>query len=213
MMNGKTVFSLGVALLMLAGCGSAREESGGNGTAPGETSLAGARIGGPFTLVDQDGKPRGWDDFQGKYRLVYFGYTYCPDVCPVDLQRIAQGYALFEKRSPERAAKVQPIFITVDPERDTPEVVGTYVSAFHPKLVGLTGTPEQIAAVARQFAVVYSKETPEGSSDYLVGHSRTPFLFGPDGAPLVMMPVDDPSTEATEGTAEDIAASLDRWVK
>lgn len=211
MMNRLIKTALGGALLALSACGGS---PAGQDSAPRKGNLVGARIGGPFTLTDQDGAKRSWSDFDGKYRLVYFGYTYCPDVCPVDLQRIAQGYRLFEKQAPERAAKVQPIFITLDPERDTPEVVKNYVSAFHPKMIGLTGTPDEIAAVAKQFVVVYAKEKPRGSTDYLVSHSRTPYLFGPAGAPIELIPVDDPATpDVDEGSAEQVAGTLDRWVK
>ncbi|RXR25962.1 SCO family protein [Sphingobium fluviale] len=199
--------------LLLAGC---NPPDGGSNTmtaAPAETDLRGASIGGPFTLTDQDGKPRSWTDFKGQYRIVYFGYIYCPDVCPVDLQRIAQGLKLFEQKAPERAAKVQPIFISVDPERDTPETMKTYVAAFHPRLIGLTGTPDQIAAVAKQYVTVYSKVEQKGTSGYLISHTRTPALFSPDGAPLVMLPVDDTTTSQAEGTPQQIADGLDRWVK
>jgi len=213
-MNGIRIAALCVALT-LAGCGPARD--GGNtaqADAQSNGSLAGAAIGGPFTLTDQDGKKRSWSDFNGRYRLIYFGYTYCPDVCPIDLQRIAQGLRLFEKQSPDRAAKIQPIFVSVDPERDTPAVVKTYVSAFHPRLIGLTGTPEETAAVAKKFVVVYSKEQPKGSTDYIVSHSRTPYLFGPKGEPIALVPVDDPSTpDVDEGSAQAVAKALDRWVK
>ncbi|HKY81147.1 MAG TPA: SCO family protein, partial [Sphingobium sp.] len=165
--------------LLLAACnmGTGNESSSGTQSRPGD--LHGARIGASFTLTDQQGNKVRWDDFKGKYRLVYFGYTYCPDVCPVDLQRIMQAYSLFEKADPARAAKVQPIFITVDPERDTPSVLKTYVAAFHPRLVGLTGTPAEIAQVEKDFVVISSKEEAKGGSDYLVSHSRTPYLFGP----------------------------------
>src|SRR3546814_8872622 len=94
---------------------------------------------------DLDGRKVSYSDFDGKYRMLYFGYSYCPDVCPLDLQKLMQGYRLFEKQDPARAAKVQPIFITIDPQRDTPQVLKNYVSAFHPKLIGLTGTPDEIA--------------------------------------------------------------------
>ena len=97
---------------------------------PSEPPLAGAAIGGPFTLVDRPAGPVRWSDFDGKYRIVYFGYTFCPDVCPIDVQRMMQGFARFEKAEPALAAQVQPIFITIDPARDTPAVVGEFTAAF-----------------------------------------------------------------------------------
>lgn len=194
---------------MLAGCGPAQQ---GNTAASEQPPLAGARIGGAFTLTDQDGKSVRWDDFKGKYRIVYFGYSYCPDVCPVDLQRIMQGYRLLEKKAPAKVAKIVPIFISVDPERDTPAVLKTYVSAFDPRLIGLTGTSEQIAAAAKTFVVVYGKEGT--GKDYLVSHTRTPYLFGPAGDPIALLPVDDPTTaDKPEGSPQDIADTLDRWVQ
>jgi len=189
---------------------------GGGGESGGSSSgeLVGARIGGDFTLVDQDGKPARWADYAGKYRLVYFGYTYCPDVCPVDLQKIMAGYRTFEKVAPEKAAKLQPIFISIDPERDTPAVIKAYVAAFHPKLIGLTGTEAQIEAVKRDFAVVSAKEGDEkATKDYLVSHSRTPYLFGPDGKPIALVPVDDPGTPQDDGTPQAVEAFLVKWVK
>ena len=213
MMNRTAFPAALLGALFLSACNAPGEGSNTTTAAPAETDLRGASIGGPFTLTDQDGKPRAWADFKGQYRIVYFGYTYCPDVCPLDLQRVAQGLKLFEKKAPERAAKVQPIFITVDPERDTPDVMKTYIAAFHPRLIGLTGTPDQIAAVAKRFVTVYSKEQQKGAAGYLVSHTRTPALFGPDGAPLVMLPIDDSASPQAEGTPEQIADALDRWVK
>lgn len=173
---------------------------------PAETPpLQGASMGGPFTLTNQDGRPTSDTDFDGRYRLVYFGFTYCPDVCPVDLQLIGQGLRQLEKSDPEVAAKVQPLFISVDPERDTPPVLKQYVSAFHPRLVGLTGTPEQIADVAKRYGVYYMKEEADGASDYLVNHSRVALLFGPKGEPIAIIPHDK--------GAEAVAGELRRWVK
>lgn len=173
---------------------------------PAETPpLQGASMGGPFTLTNQDGRPTSDTDFAGRYRLVYFGFTYCPDVCPVDLQLIGQGLRQLEKSDPEVAAKVQPLFISVDPERDTPPVLKQYVSAFHPRLVGLTGTPEQIADVAKRYGVYYMKEEADGASDYLVNHSRVALLFGPKGEPIAIIPHDK--------GAEAVAGELRRWVK
>jgi protein SCO1 len=206
----KALISLMSSLLLALGACS----SGGDQSPFEQGALAGARIGAPFTLTDQDGKRVTWDSFKGKYRLVYFGYTYCPDVCPVDLQRIMQAYGKFEKQSPALAAKLQPIFITVDPERDTPPVLKNYATAFSPRLIGLTGTPDEIAKVAKDFVVIYSKADEKGANDYLVSHSRTPYLFDPDGKPIALVPVDDPGTkDVDEGSPDAVLAALDHWVK
>ena len=167
--------------------------------------LEGARIGGPFTLTNQDGQRVSSDQFDGQYRLVYFGYTYCPDICPVDLQQIGLAMKQLEESDPEVAKRVQPIFITTDPERDTPAVMKEYVAAFHPRLIGLTGTPEEIAAVSKSFGVYALKQENEGSSEYLVNHSRLAMLFGPKGEPIALLPHED--------GANAIAAELKKWVK
>lgn len=206
-----------LALLpLIAALAACQPGNGGGGEGGGSPAgeLAGARIGGDFTLVDQDGKPARWSDYAGKYRLVYFGYTYCPDVCPVDLQKIMAGYRAFEKAAPDKAAKIQPIFISVDPARDTPAVIKPYVAAFHPKLIGLTGTDAQIEKVKQDFAVVSAKEGDEkATKDYLVSHSRTPYLFGPDGKPIALVPVDDPGTPQDDGGPQAVEAFLAKWVK
>jgi len=186
--------------LALAGCGSEQQSAAGSERPP----LEGAAIGGPFTLVDKDGKSVTWNDFKGKYRIVYFGYTFCPDACPLDMQQLMKGFAQFEKASSERAAKVQPIFITIDPQRDTPEVIGQWTAAFSPRLVGLTGTPEQVAVAAKAFAAYYAKGN-ETSGGYLMDHSRIAYLMDPDGKPLAMLPVDKGS--------DAVAAELEKWVK
>ncbi|MFZ3484344.1 SCO family protein [Sphingomonas sp. 3-13AW] len=185
--------------LLLAACGGAQQDAGK------EPPLAGARIGGAFALTDGAGRTVRDTDFAGKYRVVYFGYTYCPDVCPVDLQKIAAGLKAFEGTHPELAAKVVPIFVTVDPERDTPEVVGRYVTAFHPRMVGLTGTPQAIAEVARAYAVPFAKRQDPGSTEYLMDHGTQAYLMGPDGKPIALLPTDqDPQA---------IAHELERWVR
>ena len=216
MNKARMLFTL-PCLALLAACNMGAGGNASSGASSGDSvqgELAGARIGAPFTLTDQDGKPARWDDYKGQYRIVYFGYTYCPDVCPVDLQRIMQAFAQFEKAAPERAAKVQPILISVDPARDTPAVLKTYVAAFHPRLIGLTGTPDQIAKVAKDFVVIYNSEKVAGASDYLVGHSRTPYLFEPDGKPVALVPVDDPGTpDVDEGAPDKVLAFLQKWIK
>ena len=115
-MNKAISFAVLPALAVLSACNMG---PGGDASSP-QGDLVGARIGGPFTLTDQDGKTRHWDDFKGQYRLIYFGYTYCPDICPTDLNQIMQGFARFEKANPALAAKVQPMLISVDPGRVKP---------------------------------------------------------------------------------------------
>lgn len=166
--------------------------------------LAGAAIGGPFTLVDKAGKDVRWTDFAGKYRIVYFGYTFCPDVCPLDVQAMMQGYGAFEKTDPERAARVQPIFITIDPARDTPDKIGEFAAAFSPRLLGLTGSAAQVDVAAKAFAVYYARGA-QTSGGYLMDHSRIAFLMGPEGQPIAMLPVDK--------GGKAVAAELATWVK
>jgi protein SCO1 len=167
--------------------------------------LAGAAIGGPFSLTDQNGRRVSDSDFAGKYRLVYFGFTYCPDVCPVDLQVAGQGLRQLEKSDPQVAAKVQPIFISVDPARDRPAVIKPFVEAFHPRLIGLTGTEAEIKDVAKRYGVYFSKQEPSASGDYLVDHSRSLLLFGPDGKPIAIVP--------HEKGPGGVADELRRWVR
>jgi protein SCO1 len=178
-----------------------------------DAPLAGARIGGPFTLTDQDGKKRSFDEFKGKFRIVYFGYTMCPDICTPDMQHLMAGLTEFEKAHPALAGKVQPIFITVDPARDTAAVLKQFVGAFHPRLIGLNGTEEEIAAAAKSFAVYYQKVDGSAPDAYLMSHSQTPYLMDADGKPLAILPADQPNTGANEGTPEMVAAELAKWVR
>jgi protein SCO1 len=167
--------------------------------------LKGAAIGGPFALVDQDGRRVSDRDYAGRYRIVYFGYTHCPDVCPTDLAVLGQALARFDKDDPARAARVQPLFISVDPDRDTPAVLRQYVASFHPRLKGLTGSPAQIAAVAREYAASYSKGPVQPGGGYAMGHSRQMLLMGPAGGPIALLPADQ-GVEATVG-------ALEQWVR
>lgn len=178
-----------------------------------DAPLSGAKIGGPFTLTDQNGKERSFDQDNGKYRIVYFGYTSCPDICTPDMQQLMAGLTLFEKAHPNLAGKIQPLFITVDPKRDTPDKLKQFVEAFHPQLVGLTGTEAQIAAAAKSFAVYYQKVEGSAPDAYLMSHSQTPYLMGPDGKPLAILPADTPNTEPNEGKPELVTAELAKWVR
>lgn len=150
------------------------ENDSGSGDAPAARSL----VGGPFSLLNQDGERVTEADFRGSYFLVYFGYTYCPDVCPVDLQSMSAALDIIEA---DTLARIEPAFITIDPERDTVEVVNKYVSLFHPKLTGMTGTVEEIDAVASAYRVYARKVETESDSDYLVDHSAIVYLMDPDG--------------------------------
>jgi len=138
-----------------------------------------AAVGGPFSLIDHNGKRVTDKDFRGRYMLVYFGYTFCPDVCPQGLQVIS---AALDKIGP-KAKRVAPIFITVDPERDTLEYLKPYIESFHPSFVGLTGTSAEIGEVARAYRVYYKLQKEDATStDYLVDHTSIVYLMDPDGA-------------------------------
>lgn len=192
--------ALAAALLSLAGCGGA----GSADNASVEAPLTGARIGGPFTLTNQDGERVSNQDFAGRYRVMYFGYTYCPDICPMDAQRIGAAMRQLEKSDPAIAEQIVPVFVSVDPERDNPEALKAFVSNFHPRMVGLTGTPEEIAEVARNYAVYYARVPSEGTSGYLVDHQQIAYLMGPEGEPIALLPV--------EQSPEAIVAEIKRWV-
>jgi protein SCO1/2 len=187
--------------LLLIACSSSSGNSSGSDETP---PLAGATIGGPFTLTDSTGKTVHWSDFDGKYRIVYFGYTYCPDVCPLDMQHLMQGFAIYKKKHPDLAAQIVPMFISVDPERDTPKVVGQFTHAFSDDLLGLTGTPEEIAQAAKEFAIYYEKGKVNSEGGYLVNHSTQAYLMGRKGQPIALVPVDkDPPA---------VAEALEKWV-
>ncbi len=132
-------------------------------------------IGGAFTLVDHNRKTVTDIDFRGRYMLVFFGYTFCPDACPTALQTVTEAMDLLGAQ----ATKVQPIFISVDPERDTPETLKSFVANFHPRMIGLTGSPEQVAAAAKVYRVYFAKANDE--DEYLMDHSAIIYLMGPDG--------------------------------
>ena len=139
-----------------------------------------ADIGGPFTLVNGAGETVTESSFPGQYLLVYFGYTYCPDVCPTSLQTMANALNALEPAVVER---IQPLFVTVDPERDRPADVAEYAGFFHPRLMGLTGTVEQVTAAARAYKVYFAKvEQPDSAAPYLLDHSAITYLMAPDGS-------------------------------
>lgn len=186
---------LPVALLVLASCGSQ----------PVPPPLEGARIGGSFALVDQYGRETTDRSFAGRYRIMYFGYTYCPDVCPVDMATLAAGLGRFAEQDKARADKVRLIFVSVDPERDTPAVLKTFTKAFGPSVSGLTGSPEAVAAAAKAYAITYRRQPPSvPGGAYLVDHSRVAYLMDPANRPVALLPQD--------GKAQDVADALAKWV-
>jgi protein SCO1/2 len=165
------IVTTAVALLLLAGAAAIFFFGG-----PAPARIA--AIGGPFTLTNGAGKTVTDRDFRGKYMLVYFGYTFCPDVCPTTLNDVAQA---LDKLGP-KANRLQPLFITVDPARDTPKVMRAYTAAFTPRLEGLTGTAAQIAAVAKEYRVYYARhQTGPNPGDYTMDHSSILYLMNPKG--------------------------------
>ena len=197
----KTLARLGiagaVAALSLSGCQQKPSE---------KPPLEGAAIGGDFTLTDQDGKPFDSKSLKGKYRIFYFGYTFCPDACPTDMAVLGKAMRQLDAKDPALSAKIQPLFVSVDPARDTPAVLKQFTAAFYPRLIGLTGSDAQIARVAKQYAISYRKEpAPAGASGYLMDHPRVAYLFDPDGKPIEMLPVD--------ANADQVEADLEKWVR
>ena len=139
-----------------------------------------ASIGGPFALVDHNGQPKTDKNFRGRYMLIYFGYTYCPDVCPTALQSMTQAMGRLD---PKTQKKIIPIFITIDPQRDTAKQLNAYVDNFYPSMIGLTGTPAEIAKTAGVYRVYFNraKGADKESTDYLMDHSSIVFLMDPNG--------------------------------
>jgi protein SCO1/2 len=176
MSASRPLFVIACLILALLIGGAALTRAPGN--APPLTTGK-ALVGGPFKLTDQHGKTVSDADFRGKYMLLVFGYTFCPDVCPAELQVVT---AALDALGP-LADRIQPVFITIDPERDTVSQLALYAGNFHPRLVLLTGTSAEIAEVARAYRVYYAKA--EGSAntarDYLMDHSSIIYLMGPDG--------------------------------
>lgn len=140
------------------------------------------KIGGPITLTDHTGTRVSEADFAGKYMMIYFGYTYCPDVCPTELTIMTQALMELADSDPEMAEKITPVFITVDPKRDTVAVMKEYVDNFHPRMVGLSGSSDDTKAAAKAYRVFYSLGEPDEDGDYGVDHSSFLYFMGPDGA-------------------------------
>lgn len=166
--------------------------------------IAASNIGGPYLLTDQDGKPRTEKDFSRSYKLIYFGFTYCPVICPTELQKMTTALRTLPT---ETQQKIQPLFISVDPERDTPALLKSYVALFDPRLIGLTGTEEQIDSIKKTYKVYATKAAAEsgGPDDYSVDHSSFIYLMSPDDRLLALF--------KTADTADVIAASINEVIR
>jgi cytochrome oxidase Cu insertion factor (SCO1/SenC/PrrC family) len=160
----------------------------------GSDSVTGkALVGGPFELVNHNGETVTDRDFLGQNLLIYFGFTYCPDICPTELSKMAAAIDMLPDD-----ANVTPVFITIDPERDGVKEVKTYAGAFHPDMVGLTGTPEQIDTAAKAYRVYYAKNESGGSTDYLMDHSSIIYFMDTNGEFVAHFTIDSTPEEIAE---------------
>ncbi len=195
-MNSKT-FGLVAAGLIIGGLFAylTVQMPGGGGSGGTQIVSGKALVGGPFTLTDQTGKRVTEKDFLGRYMLVFFGFTNCPDICPSGLQVMT---AALEKLG-TRADEITPVFITVDAERDTPQKLAEYAKSFHPRLVALTGTADEIAAAGKAYRVYYQKVSDEKDpTQYSYDHSSIFYLMGKDGSLLAPIPHTTDVAQLTE---------------
>lgn len=174
----------------------------------GETSshkvapMAGIQIGGPFTLRDHNGQTVTQESFAQNYKLIYFGFTYCPAICPTELQKVTRVMNALG----ETGKDIQPLFVSIDPERDTPAVMADYVSLFHPRLIGLTGSREQVDVMLKNYRVFAQKVEDPQNNDYTMDHSSYIYLMSPDDQLLAMYRIQDDAQYVTK----DIKARLPR---
>lgn len=190
------MFASALALLCTGLIGATAAHDGTDHRKPAATSAGAAPIaldrlfGGPFALVDQDGNLRTDGDFRGGYLLIYFGYTDCPAICPLNLVHIFEALDLLGADG----TQVQPVFVSVDPAKDTPARLRAFVNDFDPRLTGLTGSPQQVSAALKAYRVHRRKLTQQDTdpADYLVDHSSITHLIGPDGRHLTLFPHNTP---------------------
>ena len=190
----------GLLLLALIGCGAVDEST------PVKADLKGAEIldadfGRALNLHDHNGRQVSLETFRGKTIVLFFGYTHCPDVCPTTLSDMAQALRLMK---PEDAARVQVLFVSVDPQRDTPEMLKAYVPYFHPDFLGLYGSQEEVAKAAKEFRIVYRKHVEAGASDYLIDHSAGSYVIDGKGVLRLYLPFAQPAQDI----AHDLSALL-----
>jgi len=196
------------AALGLAGLGTLMMSLGGGDQAasPVGTPDGASVLGGPFTLTAHTGDRVSRSDFDGQHRLIYFGYSYCPDVCPLELGKMTRALRLLEARGAP-AEQVQPLFISIDPERDTPAQLADYVPAFHPRLIGLTGSAEEIADVAGAYRIHYARadsgdDAPAGEDMYLMDHSSYILFMGPQGQFIDVFTARETASDIADAVAD-----------
>jgi protein SCO1/2 len=191
-----------IALFIGAGIGFVQMSQNNNPNAQvvNKTTMAGVPIGGPFTLVNQDGQTVTEKNFENGYKLVYFGFTMCPMICPTGLQKIAKTL----NEMGEDGKAITPILITVDPERDTPQVMKEYVQQFHPQMVGLTGSKEQVDSVVKEYRVFAAKVNDEELTDYTMDHSSFTYLMSPDNRLIALYR----DSDTAEFMAKDIKEKI-----
>ena len=188
------VLAIVLAMLVALLLGYAFTRTGGSDSVTGK-----ALIGGPFELVNQNGETVTNKDFLGQNLLIYFGFTFCPDICPTELAKMTAAVEML----PEDA-NVTPIFITIDPERDGVEEIRSYVQAFHPDMVGLTGTPEQIDTAAKAYRVYYAKNESSGSTDYLMDHSSIIYFMDTEGEFVDHFSIDSTAEQIAERVRQEL---------
>jgi len=182
-MNRSALIAVAVLAALALGLGGRYFISGGSDdqNTSGTPVKTSALVGGPFAMVDHDGTQVTQADYAGRFMIVYFGYTFCPDVCPLGLQIIGEALDMFVEKGGD-LKRIAPLFVTVDPERDTPEILKEYLSNFHPGFRGLSGSIEQLTQTAKAYRVYYAKVKDETSSaEYLMDHTAITYLMGPDG--------------------------------
>jgi len=175
-----------LAVVALAAC------SGGDRLPFKGTDISHADFGRQLNLTDHNGQRRSLDDFRGKLVVLFFGYTHCPDVCPTTLSDMAMA---LKQLTPEQAAQVQVLFVSVDPERDTPEILQAYVPYFHPSFLGLLGSAEEIRAAAKEFRIVYRRHVESGASAYLIDHTAGSYLIDTQGKLRAYLPFAQPAPD------------------
>lgn len=199
-------FFILAAALALAGLGALVMSLTDRNDAPSGADAAGPALGGSFTLTAHTGERISRGDFAGQYRLIYFGYSYCPDVCPLELAKMTRALRLLETRD-AAVERVQPLFISIDPARDTPAQLAEYVPAFHPRLIGLTGSAEEIAAVAEAYRIHYARAEGGGAASasddmYLMDHSSYILFMGPEGQFIEVFTARETATDIADAVAD-----------